>query len=97
MGIGTRSRELTYDKEPEATFNDLRRALETVGKVQEADPESFFLRGSTRFGLQKVRLKISIARSDQGSTVSINALADDVWGMGAKKGIERLIRALNEV
>lgn len=97
MGIGSKDRELDYGKSPEAAFNDLHRALRSIGKIEEADPEALFLRGTTRFGLQKVRLKMSVAPSDHGSTISIHALADDVWGKGAKKGIDKLIEALNQV
>ena len=94
MGIGAKDTELDYGKRPELAFEDLRQALSAIGKVEEADPEAMFLRGRTRFGLQRVRIKLRVASSVHGSTISIHALADDLWGMGAKKGIDKLITAL---
>ncbi|MPZ70700.1 MAG: hypothetical protein GEU71_14405 [Actinobacteria bacterium] len=94
MGIGSAEKHLEISQPPDSVFIQARRALEGIGKIKEMDEDALFLRGSTRYGLQKVRLKVFIKADGEGSRLTIKALADDVWGKGARKGCERLLEAL---
>jgi hypothetical protein len=74
-----------------------KAAMERVGRVKETDQPAGFLRGSGRYGLQKVRLKVTVsADGEGGSSVVIRAQGDDVWSAGAKKVIQRLAEAIRE-
>jgi len=75
-------------------FAAAKAALERTGKITESDPTERFLRGTAKYGLQKVRVKVNVEESDRGSIVRIRAQGDDVWGKGAKKVVERLAEAL---
>jgi len=46
-----------YDKSPDETFEDLKDALERIGKVQDFDIDSGRIKGITRYGLQKVKIE----------------------------------------
>jgi hypothetical protein len=94
MGIGTAEQEVPYGKEPLAAFADVERAMASIGKVKESDRGSMLVRGTTRFGLQKVRLKVKVQEKDGASVLKVKALADDIWGMGARKGTSKLLEAL---
>jgi hypothetical protein len=97
MGIGTSSETIRITGTAAGgAFDRATAAMAKVGKVIEVDPQDRFLRGSTRYGLQKVRLKITIEQDGADSLVTIDALADDVWGKGARSGIEKLRNALEE-
>jgi hypothetical protein len=94
MGLGMASDEWGDERHPRDVFAALASALETIGKVKETDESEGFIRGRTRYGLQVVRLKIHVTTGpDSGSHVSVEALADDVWGAGARKGIAKLRKA----
>ncbi len=67
-----------------------------AGKVIETDAGAYFIRGTTRYGLQKVRLKVNVEQSGEDSLLNVEALGDDVWGKGARSGIKRFREALEE-
>jgi hypothetical protein len=68
--------------------------LASVGKVTEEDETERFLRGSARYGLQKVRLKINVDGDQGGSVVRVRAQGDDLWGKAARTVVRRLSEAL---
>jgi hypothetical protein len=96
VGIGTAQAEKLMTCNAEASFTAARRALDTIGTVTEVDERDLFLRGNTKYGLQKVRLKVFVDPTDANtaSTVRVKALADDIWGKAARKGCERFFEAL---
>src|SRR2546423_6453400 len=95
VGIGTSSDSVELSGISGAdAFERAATAMARAGKVLETDAGAGFIRGSTRYGLQKVRLKVTIQRSGNDSILNIEALADDVWGKGARSGIKRFRNAL---
>jgi hypothetical protein len=96
MGLGTASRELVNSKSPPEAFEDAIQALKSIGRISEVDREEFFLRGDLRYGMQKVRLKIFVSYRESGSKVVVKALADDIWGRGAREGSKRFLEALTK-
>ena len=95
MGIGTSTETIELKAiGAEAAFERAVAALERAGKVIETDPDHGFVRATTRYGLQKVRLKIRVSERGGDSLLVIEALADDVWGKGARSGIKRFRDAL---
>lgn len=94
MGIGSAEEVVVVHAPPPIALNQVKAALGVIGKVVEADDADLFVRGSTRYGLQKVRIKCQILPSGESSRVVIKALADDVWGKGAREGIKKMKNAL---
>jgi hypothetical protein len=94
MPIGGTQRELSVEASVEQVFARAKAALERVGQLEESDPAERFLRGTAKYGLQKVRVKVNVEAREQGSVVRIRAQGDDVWGKGAKKVAERLSDAI---
>lgn len=90
MGIGSSSEtvELKLVSAEEA-FDSAVAALRRAGKVIETDADEGFIRGSTRYGLQRVRLQVHVRQNGDDSVLQVEALADDVWGKGARSGIKR--------
>lgn len=98
MGIGTAKAERRVRRGAQETFASAKQALKTIGTVTEVDESELFMRGVTKFGLQRVRLKVFVAPVDGGTAakVTVKALADDIWGKGARKGCESFLEALEE-
>jgi hypothetical protein len=97
MVLGNVAREWRDMRDPIETFAAALAALRTIGKVDEVDDSDRFLRGTTRYGLQTVRLKVRISPGgDRGSLVTAKALADDIWGWGARRGLTKLRHAMEE-
>jgi len=93
--LGGSEATIRLEATPAVAFQRARAALERVGKLKEADEAAGFLRGSGRYGLQKIRLKITVTGEGDGSAVLIRAQGDDVWSAGAKKVIRRVTDAID--
>jgi len=79
-----------------SAFGRLHRALGRIGEVYEVRSGSL-LRGRTRVGLQRVSLNVSVTSEDgDAQTVLIEAFADDIWGGGARLGIRKFKRAVDQ-
>ena len=90
MGFGIKS--VRVSRPPDEVFDQMRQALDRIGRIkEEREPE--FLRGSTRYGLQRVSLKVTIVPRADGSSIEVESFGDDVWGRAARKGIEKLLKA----
>ena len=94
VGIGSAEEEVIVHVAPSIALSQAKGALSAIGRVLEADDAAFFVRGSTRYGLQKVRIKCQILPRGESSRIVIKALADDVWGKGARVGIKKMKDAL---
>lgn len=92
LSLGYAARVVVVDEEPDHVFSVVRRALQEIGRMTEAD-EPVFLQGWMRYGLQKVSLKATFTPEPTGCSVELEAFGDDLWSRGARKGIEKLLRA----
>jgi hypothetical protein len=77
---------------PDLVLAELREALDRIGKVKESDDPEWLI-GSTRYGLQRVSIKVHIRKAGEGSELDLEAFADDIWGVGARKGLKKLLKA----
>ena len=82
---------------PEQAFDRVHRAMTMIGTVIDEDRHTF-VSGRTRYGLQRVSIKVFISsmNGDDQVVLRIEAFADDLWGRGARMGIRKLRRALGE-
>jgi hypothetical protein len=94
MPLGRSEQEVPVDAAPAEAFSRAKSAVEATGKVTEEDQSAGFLRSSARYGLQKVRVKLTVVQAGHASAIHIRAQGDDVWAKGAKKVIERLTQAI---
>jgi hypothetical protein len=92
--IGGKEDEVALDEQPDAAYARVRSALASIGKLTEEDSTERFLRGTARYGLQKVRLKVHVESNGAASVVRIRAQGDDLWGKAAKTVTRRLADAL---
>ncbi len=93
--VGESSRSIHYQRPADVAFEDVKRAFSSIGSVLEASPLTRTVMGRTRYGLQAVRLRVSVHAVDDGtSRIDIQGFGDDIWGGGARKGADKLIRAL---
>ena len=87
---------MQYDENIDDTFSDVQRAFNKIGRVVETSPSIKSITGKTRYGLQSVKLRVSIVSNGaDNSIVDVQAFGDDIWGGGARKGTEKLLRALD--
>jgi hypothetical protein len=97
MGIGTSSEAVQISgMHADAAFAKATGAMAKAGKVIESDADAGFIRGTTRYGLQKVRLKINVEQSGEDSILNVEALGDDVWGKGGRSAIQQFRKAVEE-
>jgi hypothetical protein len=97
VAFGKIIQEINYDKPAAETLIDLERALGRIGKVKSVDPTTQTINGSTRFGLQSVKIEATVTGDETGSVISLIGKSDDARGVGAKNGLERLIATLGNV
>ncbi len=54
--------------------------------------------GRCRYGLQSVKLRVSVVDTGRGSSlVKVQAFGDDIWGGGARKGTDKILKALESL
>jgi len=94
MGLGESQREIHIARDRAAAYAAVIAAAAAVGKVREASEELGTVTLRTRYGLQSVRLRISVIPDEHGCRVAIGSFADDVWGGGARRGTDKFVRAL---
>jgi len=87
---------IDLDKPLATAYADAHQALQTIGAVREADPQAGKLSGTTRYGLQKIRLEIALAQSDGRVQVTVAGSGDDAAGVGARDGVARLLAVMRD-
>jgi ABC-type hemin transport system substrate-binding protein len=91
MGIGESSRNLFVEENIKKVFSVLEKAINNVGSVIEINKKTFSLIAKTRYGLQSVKVRISLVPENDGVIINFNGAGDDIWGGGARKGIDKII------
>ena len=66
------------------------KSLLKLGKVKELDDNKLIVSGSMRYGLQRIKINISIIEEEQ-VMLKIKAEGDDIWEKGASSAINKLI------
>jgi len=97
MALGEATQDISYSKPPPETLIDLAKALAMIGKVKHMDSSGLEILGSCKYGLQVVKIKATVMGNETGSTISLQALSDDIYAAGAKNGLKRLQETLNNV
>lgn len=96
--VGESGRTIQYPKSAPEALADLERAFSSIGKVVEVSKLTASITGRTRYGLQSVKLRVSVLSLGTGrSTIQIQGSGNDIWGAGARKGTDKLIRALESL
>lgn len=97
MPLGQTTRDTTYSKYAEETFGDVQKALSMIGRVEKADQATLTIEGTSRYGLQSVKLKVKITPRGETSDVTLVGFSDDIRAVGAKKCIERLLETMGNL
>ena len=79
----------------EEAWAKLRSVASTIGKVEEASDAARYLIFKTRYGLNPVRLRVSVLSGPTDSTarLDIQGRGQDVWGVASRKVIDKLCAA----
>lgn len=91
MSLFQASKQIDLHLLPTDAWGAFRTSLERMGKITQENQDHLRLRGSTKYGLQKVLIKVHVEYVSSGSRVSIHAFSDDIWAAGAKDSIKRLL------
>jgi len=97
MSIGESARHLFIEKDTKSTFELVKEAGSNIGKIKESDSNLNILTIKTRYGLQGVKLRVSLEPKDNGTIVYVSGFGADVWGGGAKKGTDKLFSAMSNL
>jgi hypothetical protein len=97
MAIGSSGTEVFLRMPIEDAFARAEWAGADAGKVLESNPTTSSLVVRTNYGLQRVKLRVTLHPAEGGTTVKIGGASDDVWGAGARKGSDKYVAALNRV
>jgi len=93
--VGESSRSVQYRRSFDNTMADVARAFGSVGKVLDSSATTGTISGRVRYGLQAVRLRVSVfEETPERCRIEIQGFGDDIWGGGARKGADKLIKAL---
>lgn len=91
------TQETTYHKTAEAALRDIQEALGMIGEVDNVDHANLTIEGSSRYGLQKVHLRVEIVPQGETTIITIKALGDDWRAVGAKCCIARLLETIDNL
>jgi hypothetical protein len=90
------TRRVEMQMEPRAALDQLRRAVREVGKVEQDSEATSSLVAKVRYGLNPVRLRVSVLTgpTDGTSVVEISAVGQDIWGAAARRATDRVVAAI---
>jgi hypothetical protein len=77
---------------PGTAWDQLKTAADKLGKIQESHDASRFLILKARYGMNPVRLRVSVLSgpTDESSRLDIQGRGQDIWGVASLKVIDRL-------
>jgi len=91
----TKPNEVVIYAPLEAAFEHAAVAVNRLGSIRKRDLKNQTIDGYIKYGLQSVRVHVSLVERVQGETTAVvQASSDDVWGAGAKNATGRLIELL---
>jgi hypothetical protein len=81
---------------PAIAWDRLKTAAMSLGKIEEAQENSHFLILKARYGLNPVRLRVSVLSGPSAATsrLEIQGRGQDIWGVASRKVIDKLCAAL---
>jgi len=97
MSPGESSQELAYHKSAPDAFGDAQKALSMIGEMKKSDPVALSIEGTSKYGLQNVRLIVRVTPQGNESSILIRGFSDDIWASGAKNCISRLQEAMGNL
>jgi len=76
-------------------WDQLKSTAAGLGKIEEANEASRFLVFKARYGLNPVRLRVSVLSgpSEDTSRLDIQGRGQDIWGVASRKVIDGLCAA----
>lgn len=90
------TRRVEVQQAPDAVFQRLEAAASGMGKVEQANQDTRSLTVKSRYGLNPVRLRVSVLSGPlpETSVLDIQARGQDILGVASRKVIDRLVAAL---
>jgi hypothetical protein len=90
-------RRIELQAPPDVAWQRLQAAFSSIGKVEEVSDSTRSLKGKARYGLNPVRLRISVLSGPSGDSavLDIQGRGQDVWGVASRRVIDRLVAALD--
>ena len=81
---------------PDEAWQRLKSAFAKIGKVEDASESTKYLVGKARYGLNPVRLRISVlsGAAPDTSVLDIQGRGQDIFGGASRKVIDRLLEAM---
>ena len=93
------SRRIELSLDPQVAWLGLLEVASSLGKVEETSEASKFLMLKMRYGMNPVRLRVSLLSGSDGrsSVVEIQARGQDVMGVASRKCIDKLCMAMERI
>jgi hypothetical protein len=93
--VGESNRRIPYRRPVAQAIEDLKTAFAEAGSLLEVNESTQLVAGRVRYGLQAIRLRVTVfADGASASVLEIQGFGDDIWGGGARKGTDKLLRTL---
>lgn len=90
--------EITFPSSLPATMGRVADAIKRLGSVTEQNQLQQYVTGRIKFGLQSVKVRVSVVPAGPGQCrVVLQGSSDDVWGAGAKSATRRLMEMLRNL
>lgn len=84
-----------YAKPAPQAFSAAQKAVSAIGKVTSSNIGDYTINGKVRYGLQSVKLRVTIRPNGATSNVVAEAESDDLWNAGGKSVVNRFLEALD--
>jgi hypothetical protein len=81
---------------PRDAWERVKSAASSIGTVEEAHDATRFLVLKSRYGLNPVRLRVSVQTGPTAETalLDVQGRGQDIWGVASRKVIDRLCAAI---
>ncbi|MBN1175336.1 hypothetical protein JXA48_01705 [Candidatus Woesearchaeota archaeon] len=94
--VGESKRSIFVDLKLSNVFDIVVAVAESIGKDVESNKTLKSLKFKTKYGLQRVPVRIDLRPNDSGTDINITASSDDIWGGGARKCIDKFVDELEK-
>jgi hypothetical protein len=94
----TKSNDLEISCSLDKAFEQVKLSLNRIGHVGQENRAQQFIKGTIRYGLQSVKIRVSlIEREANKTTVVIQATSDDIWGAAAQNATKRVVETISNL
>jgi len=97
MGIKPQDRDIFLNTDLQSAYRIVKKACNKVGKIKEENEMLNSLFVKIKYGIEPVKIRMNLRPQENGTLLSMSAVGQDIWGAGARKGMDKFLKTLNKM